>query len=103
MTGVHDASPEGSLQSNFEVCSSMAHGKQPRVRSVVWNGTLREQLDLIAAVQHYCACQYDGSARCIAPCAGHAMLAHDQRALDGLLWSRHLRTRRLREEGVSKP
>jgi len=31
------------------------------------------------------------------------MLAHDQRALDGLLWTRHLVKWRLREEGVSEP
>jgi len=69
----------------------------------MWNGTLREQLDLIAVVQHNCECQYDASARCLGACSGHAMLAHDQRALDGLLWTRHLVKWRLREEGVSEP
>jgi hypothetical protein len=68
--------------------------------SVVWNGTLTEHLDLMAAVQHNCECAYDGTDGGLSRCSGHAMLIRDQRALDGLLWNRHLVLRLLTEEGI---
>jgi len=55
---------------------------------------------LIAAVQHNCECDLDGTEGSRIACSGHAMLATDQRALDGLLWNRHLVNRLLREEGL---
>jgi hypothetical protein len=73
------------------------------VGSVVWNGTLSEQLDLMAAVQHNCECRFDGAARCLGACSAHSMLVRDQRALDGLLWTRHLVKRLLIDEGVTAP
>ena len=68
--------------------------------SVVWNGTLSEQLDLIAAVQHNCGCSFDGTTSSLSACSSHTMF-REQRALDGLLWIRHLVTRLRAEEGVS--
>jgi hypothetical protein len=81
----------------------VSQSKQRPVASVVWNGTLCEQLDLMAAVQHNCECSFGDAARCLGACSAHAMLVRDQRALDGLLWTRHLVKRLLMEKGVSAP
>jgi hypothetical protein len=74
-----------------------------RLDHVEWHGTFIEQLDLMAAVQHNCQCRYDTMAQLRAACASHVMLASDQRALNGLLWSRRLAQRLLFEEGVALP
>ena len=74
-----------------------------RAGGAVWNGTLKEQLDLMAAVQHHCDCSYDVTDAHVTRCAGHTMLTRDQRALDGLLWTRYLVKRLLAEEGISRP
>jgi hypothetical protein len=74
-----------------------------RTSNVVWHGTLIEQLDLLAAVQHNCDCRYHALPQSITACASHIMLAEDQRALNGLLWNRHLAQRLLLEEGVAAP
>jgi hypothetical protein len=80
----------------------VSQSKQRRVASVVWNGTLTEQLDLMAAVQRNCECSLDGMARCLGACSAHTMLVRDQRALDGLPWTRHL-VKLLTEKGISAP
>ena len=67
--------------------------------SVVWNGTLSEQLELIAAVQHNCGCSFDGTSTSLNACSSHTML-REQRALDGMLWIRHLLARLRAEEGI---
>jgi len=73
-----------------------------RVGSVEWHGSLIERLDLLAAVQHNCECRFDATLLLVEACASHAMLAGDQRALNGLLWNRRL-ARRLRvEEGLAE-
>ena len=69
--------------------------------SVTWNGTLLEQLELIAAIQRNCACSFDTAGMRVAACGAHTMLAHDQRALNGLLWTRRLAYLRLHEEGIT--
>ena len=66
----------------------------------LWHGTLMEQLELLAAVQHNCECRYDAMHQRVARCAGHSMLALDQRALNGLLWNRRLAGRLRMEEGA---
>jgi hypothetical protein len=76
--------------------------KQQRVGRVMWNGTLHEQLDLMAAVQHNCECTFDDTGKPLSTCSGHTMLTQDQRALDGLLWNRHLVERLRTEEGISR-
>jgi hypothetical protein len=73
------------------------------VATIVWNGTLAEQLDLVAAVQHNCECTFVGIGVRVRVCTGHTMLVRDQRALDGLLWNRHLVKRLAAEEGISAP
>jgi hypothetical protein len=70
---------------------------------VEWHGTLIEQLDLMAAVQHNCECRYDSLGQSRTACASHVMLASDQRALNGLLWNRRLAQRLLIQEGVAPP
>jgi hypothetical protein len=72
-----------------------------RVDHVEWHGTLTEQLDLMAAVQHNCECLYDTMAQSRTACASHVMLASDQRALNGLLWCRRLAQQLLVEEGIA--
>ncbi len=81
----------------------MSQSSPRRAGRAVWHGTLREQLDLIAAVEHHCQCGHRGPERSHDPCSAHAMLANDQRALDGLLWNRRLANRLLAEEGISAP
>ena len=68
--------------------------------SVMWNGTLSERLDLMAAVQHNCGCTFDGTTASLSACSSHAIL-REQRALDGMLWIRHLVPRLRAEEGIS--
>ena len=74
-----------------------------RVDGVLWHGTLIEQLDLLAAVQHNCDCRYDVMDQRVSVCAGHTMLVSDQRALNGLLWNRRLVQMLRTEEGVAAP
>ena len=81
----------------------MSHQKPKRSSRVEWHGTLPEQLDLIAALQHNCECTFDAAGGPQAICAVHLMYANDQRALDGLLWNRHLVERLRSEEGVGVP
>ena len=80
----------------------MPESSNQRVGHVLWNGTLGEQLDLMAAVQHNCECTFDGMLRRFTTCSSHAMLSRDQRALDGLLWHRRLVERLRTEEGIGR-
>ena len=73
------------------------------VVSVVWKGTLMEQAELLSAVHRNCACQFNSVGARSSTCAAHAMLLHDQRALKGLLWQRHLRRSLIQQEGLSEP
>jgi hypothetical protein len=66
-------------------------------RRITWNGTTDEALALLHALRAHCECRIvDG--RTVAPCASHAMLARDQRAVDGLLFMRRMAARLLTEE-----
>ena len=64
---------------------------------IIWNGTTDEALALLHALRANCECRVDAG-RIVAPCSCHAMLAHDQRAVDGLLFMRRLAERLLAEE-----
>ena len=64
---------------------------------IVWYGTRQESLELLLAVRQHCTCEVD-SGRLVATCAAHAMLARDQRAVNGLLFMRRLAERLLAEE-----
>jgi hypothetical protein len=71
--------------------------------SVTWNGTFIEHLDLIVAINRNCECTFDAAGLRVGACAAHTMLARDQRALNGLLWTRRLAKLRLAEEGIRVP
>jgi hypothetical protein len=66
-------------------------------RQITWNGTTDEALALLHALRAHCECRMDRG-RTLAPCASHAMLARDQRAVDGLLFMRRMAARLLAEE-----
>jgi hypothetical protein len=100
----HDRTHDASTHAPYLGTRSplpVPESKQQRVGCVMWNGTLREQLDLMAA-QHNCECILDDTTRPLSTCSGHAMLTQDQRALDGLLWNRHLIERLRTEEGSAE-
>ncbi len=71
--------------------------------SITWKGTLTEQLELVAAVERNCECEFDAVGVRLGACPSHTMLIRDQRALNGLLWNRRLKKQRLAEEGISAP
>ncbi len=66
-------------------------------RRIAWKGTTDEALALLHALREHCDCHVD-QGRTVAPCAGHTMLARDQRAVDGLLFMRRMAARLLAEE-----
>jgi hypothetical protein len=66
-------------------------------RRITWNGTTEEALALLHALREHCECHVD-EGRTVAPCAGHSMLARDQRAVDGLLFMRRMAAQLLAEE-----
>jgi hypothetical protein len=66
-------------------------------RSIIWNGTTDEALALLHALRTHCECRLEAG-RTVASCASHSMLAHDQRAIDGLLFMRRMAARLLAEE-----
>jgi len=71
-------------------------------RRISWNGTTDEALALLHALRAHCECQVD-EGRTVEPCAGHTMLARDQRAIDGLLFMRRTAAQLLSEEFELKP
>jgi hypothetical protein len=66
-------------------------------RRITWNGTPDEALALLQALRAHCDCRIEHGCT-VAPCGGHAMLARDQRAVDGLLFMRRMAPRLLAEE-----
>jgi hypothetical protein len=63
----------------------------------IWHGTADEAVALLHALREHCECTVV-TGRVVAPCDGHLMLAHDQRAIDGLLFMRRIASRLLAEE-----
>ncbi len=78
----------------------------PRYRNAqagrpIWHGSEQEAAELLEAVGRHCQCQgQEGERR--TPCAPHAMIFSDQRALDGLLFARRP-VDRLRTEEFRRP
>jgi hypothetical protein len=68
-----------------------------------WHGTATEHLELTRAVTRHCACAFHTQSRQLFLCAGHEMLHSDQRAIDGLLFSRSIAARLRNEEFHSGP
>ena len=62
-----------------------------------WNGTPEEALALLHSLQTHCQCSMVGE-RIITCCEPQAMLARDQRAIDGLLFMRRIASKLLTEE-----
>lgn len=73
------------------------HRLTDMTRRITWNGTTEEALALLRALRAHCECRIDAG-RTVAPCAVHTMLTHDQRAIDGLLFMRHMAARLVTEE-----
>ena len=71
-------------------------------RRITWKGTTDEALALLHALREHCDCHVE-QGRTVAPCAGHTMLARDQRAVDGLLFMRRMAARLLAEEFDAVP
>lgn len=71
--------------------------------TITWNGTRIEQLLLVAAIERNCECTFNESGVRVVVCSAHTMLMRDQRALNGLLWTRRLAKVRLAEEGITEP
>jgi hypothetical protein len=66
-------------------------------RGITWNGTTDEALALLHALREHCDCRVE-QGRTVASCAGHHMLARDQRAVDGLLFMRRMAARLVAQE-----
>lgn len=65
---------------------------------VQWHGTRTEGLELAHALSRYCSCEFGSEGRRVLVCAPHEMLCSDQRAIDGLLFSRRIAARLRNEE-----
>ena len=65
---------------------------------VQWHGTRTEGLELVQALSHYCSCVFSAQGLRVSVCAPHEMLCSDQRAIDGLLFSRRIAARLRNEE-----
>jgi hypothetical protein len=72
---------------------------QPRS---IWNGTAQESIDLAAAINRNCTCQYGLDGERTVTCPPHRMMTDDQRALDGLVFIRKI-AERLRSEEFAAP
>jgi len=66
--------------------------------SVQWHGTSAEGVELARAFGRYCSCVFSAEGRRVSVCAPHEMLCSDQRAIDGLLFSRRIAARLRNEE-----
>ncbi len=67
------------------------------MKQVVWHGTADEALALLAVVNEHCTCRRVNQ-RVMAVCPTHQMLSREQRAIDGLLFMRHMAERLIVEE-----
>jgi hypothetical protein len=66
---------------------------------VSWGGTKEQLQELATAVGHNCTCSRSALAGGTpSTCAAHRMMRQDQRALNGLLFERHIAERLRREE-----
>jgi hypothetical protein len=68
------------------------------VTNICWYGTQQESLELIAAIGRNCSCEFGALGIRLRVCPPHEMLSSDQRALNGLLFSRRMARRLLAEE-----
>ena len=66
--------------------------------SVQWHGTRAEGLELVEVLSRYCSCVFAAKGRRATVCGPHEMWCSDQRAIDGLLFSRRIAARLRNEE-----
>jgi hypothetical protein len=66
--------------------------------TVQWHGTRTEGLELVEVLSRYCSCVFSAQGLRVSVCAPHEMLCSDQRAIDGLLFSRRIAGRLRNEE-----
>jgi hypothetical protein len=64
----------------------------------IWHGSEAETVELLRAIAHNCSCEFTSTGEQRGCCSAHTMLAHDQRALDGLLFARRMVTQWRSEE-----
>lgn len=70
---------------------------------VIWHGTKQEADDLLCALDRNCTCEFDGETNMKTfLCPGHKMMLHDQKAVDGLVFERHIVACLRREEGLTE-
>jgi hypothetical protein len=65
---------------------------------VQWHGTRSEGLELVEVLGHHCSCAFTEHGLRVSVCSPHQMLCSDQRAIDGLLFSRRIAARLRSEE-----
>ncbi len=65
---------------------------------IIWYGTQQESFDLVNAIARNCSCEFGVMGVSLTTCEPHRMLTEDQRALDGLLFARHIADRLRAEE-----
>jgi hypothetical protein len=56
----------------------------------IFKGTLSEAAELEQAIKNNCACKFRSDGALDQPCAPHVMMVIDQKALDHLLFMKHL-------------
>jgi hypothetical protein len=86
-----------STRGRYREQHQPVNGDRAMTRNIIWNGTTDEALALLHALLKHCECRVQDG-RTVSACAGHLMLAHDQRAVDGLLFMRRMAPRLLSEE-----
>jgi hypothetical protein len=69
-----------------------------RMHQAMWHGSTDEYSELLGAIGRHCTCSLGPTGQPSAICAAHHMLGADQRALDGLLFARRMRSRLKCEE-----
>jgi hypothetical protein len=69
-----------------------------RPRAPAWHGTEQEAADLLLAAKNHCTCDLESGQPLFKMCETHAMVFTDQRALNGLLFARHISLRLRAEE-----
>ncbi len=66
--------------------------------AVYWHGTRQEGSELLHAISAHCSCDAASRDTQARRCPPHRMLVEDQRAVNGLLFARHIVSRLLLEE-----
>lgn len=60
------------------------------MEQTIWHGTQQESTDLLAAIDHHCACYADPDGKYRTTCPPHTLIL-DQRTVDHLIFARRMR------------